>query len=869
MYQDFYKLNADPFRLMPDPRFVFLHRSYRKAKAYMRHTLEQGDGFLVITGRSGTGKTMLVEDFLAGLRPEKTVIATLVCVKLEAADLLRMVAYAFGLDAKGLDKATLLRDIEQFLVRQPHALLIIDEAQNLPAELLEELRMLTNLHVRARPLLQIFLLGQEDLQERLHAPEMEQLHQRLMASCDLEPLSLQETRDYVLHRLKRAGWRGDPAISSSAFILIHRFSHGLPRYISKLCARLFLHGAVEHRHQFDTDDLVAVILEIQDELLLPLMSENKIDAGLPLSEIRKFIDSKSLPADWMANLTAEEQAFFEHNPAFTEAPPPSSPNPPEPAPATVTPVPQQPLPSAAAAAPEPSAKADKAMANAKIALARPYQNQNYGDRPRRSRRRRAIDRWKRVGYGLAIPLVLIATYLLGVHNTGEQVASIRTPPADFRIERPTVEPLTPSLETEEITTSALEAVGLLAPAQNSVAAGAAAPQTTAWIAANVVGLEPADEGTVTTQREQNGTEITRTEDTAETPTEISEAAAEVAEPVSEPLAVATEAPDTASLTAGKTPQQAVLDPRQETTDNDPVEQTDLLETAETSDAVSQTDSPVEVWQPAAPGRLPEPVPAGGTAMEEQVAFILTPSDTSADADPQQLSVEAPQLSEDNLLPMEPPPPTASETATLPDTGEMPQAADTIAPGSPLQAPATSGEPDDAATLAAVDTEKEEIENLLLLGEQALKSSRLRIPSEQSAWYYYGQVLELDPGNPAAERGLEQIVRRYAQLADRAMEKQQFEKARLFVNRGLGVIPADSALLALQQEIEKRHTELLAKQERERILELQAREARALAEAESRAAREQQETEGFFDKLDAFFAEGDAPSPEQVFQANDR
>jgi hypothetical protein len=200
---------------------------------------------------------------------------------------------------------------------------------------------------------------------------------------------------------------------------------------------------------------------------------------------------------------------------------------------------------------------------------------------------------------------------------------------------------------------------------------------------------------------------------------------------------------------------------------------------------------------------------------------------------------------------------------------MPQAADTMVPGSSLQAPATSGEPDDTASLAAEDSENKEIENLLLLGEQALKSSRLRIPSEQSAWYYYSKVLELDPGNPAAERGLEQIVGRYAQLADRAMKQQEFEKARLFVNRGLGVMPADGTLLGLQQEIEKRHAELLAMQERERILALQAREARALAEAESRAARDKQEAGGFLDKLDAFFAEGDAPSPEQVFQANDR
>jgi hypothetical protein len=217
-----------------------------------------------------------------------------------------------------LYKATLLRELEKFLENQSRTLLVIDEAQNLSPAALEEVRMLTNLHVRSHPLLQICLLGQEDLRQRLRKPEMEQLHQRLMAVCNLEPLSLQETREYVVHRLNCAGWRGDPAISAAAFVLLHRFSQGLPRYINKLCDRLFLHGAVEQRHLLEVDDLVTVIREIQDEMLLPLMPEKEADGHESLPNVQALVGSSSLPADWMEYLTTEEQAFIERCPDVTE-----------------------------------------------------------------------------------------------------------------------------------------------------------------------------------------------------------------------------------------------------------------------------------------------------------------------------------------------------------------------------------------------------------------------------------------------------------------------------------------------------------------------------------------------------------------------
>ena len=269
MYNSFYQLKTDPFRLSPDPRFCFRHQGYRKARSYMLFALHRGEGFVVVTGRPGTGKSTLIEDLLGGLKGKPIVQATLVSTQLQADDLLRMVAYNLGIKSVGGDKASVLSRLTEFFLesrqRGRQVLLIVDEAQDLPANALEELRLLTNLQTDSQPLLQIFLVGQEALGDMIRARGMEQLHQRIIAACHLGLLDGDETRDYIRHRLSRAGWWGDPCITDAAFLLIHRFSGGIPRRINLICSRLFLHGSVEEKHELRVEDVRSVVSELRDE----------------------------------------------------------------------------------------------------------------------------------------------------------------------------------------------------------------------------------------------------------------------------------------------------------------------------------------------------------------------------------------------------------------------------------------------------------------------------------------------------------------------------------------------------------------------------------------------------------------------------
>tara|TARA_R110000787_G_scaffold74017_8_gene164705 strand:+ start:6184 stop:8208 length:2025 start_codon:yes stop_codon:yes gene_type:complete len=271
MYQHYYKLNAEPFRLTPDHKFCFNHKSYAKAKAYMQYAFERAEGFVMVTGKPGTGKTTLVNDLVNTLPKSEVTLATLVSTQLEANDLLRTSAYSFGLDGNVTHKATILQDLAKLLIanyrKGKRALLIIDEAQDLAPSALEELRLLTNFQLNNQPLIQIFLIGQESLVELVRRPGLEQVHQRLIAACHLEALKEEDTRAYIKHRLKRVGWRGDPAISDAVFSLVFQFSHGVPRRINLICSRLLLHGSVEERHQLGAEDARIVLQELEQEQL--------------------------------------------------------------------------------------------------------------------------------------------------------------------------------------------------------------------------------------------------------------------------------------------------------------------------------------------------------------------------------------------------------------------------------------------------------------------------------------------------------------------------------------------------------------------------------------------------------------------------
>lgn len=271
MYQQFYNFSAEPFRLSPDHGFAYAHKGYSKAHAYMDYAFMRAEGFVMITGRPGTGKTTLIGALLDELANTSVSIANLVCTQLQADDLLKLVAYEFGVPVSVVNKGELVQHLTQQLKSWHRdgrrALLIVDEAQDLSISAMEELRLLTNIQVDSRPLLQIFLLGQPELKELILSPRMEQVHQRIIAASHLQPLESDETEAYIRHRLETVHWRGNPAISKTVYPLIYKFSEGVPRRINLICSRLLLHCAVEQKQQVAVADVREVVRELQEENL--------------------------------------------------------------------------------------------------------------------------------------------------------------------------------------------------------------------------------------------------------------------------------------------------------------------------------------------------------------------------------------------------------------------------------------------------------------------------------------------------------------------------------------------------------------------------------------------------------------------------
>jgi general secretion pathway protein A len=269
MYEAFYKLSAKPFQLSPDPKFFFDSKGHKRAMSYLRYGLTQGEGFIVITGGVGTGKTTLVRTLFADLATENIIAAQLVNTHLEADDTLRMVAASFGLAHEGASKAAILKNLETFLMARARegkrVLLVVDEAQNLPPESLEELRMLSNFQAGGRSLLQSFLLGQSEFKETIQSEGLEQLRQRIIAAFHLEPLSPEETLEYIEHRMKLVGWQEDPKITPEAHQAIFEITAGVPRRINNFCDRLLLYGYLEELHQLDAAHVQEVAKELQQE----------------------------------------------------------------------------------------------------------------------------------------------------------------------------------------------------------------------------------------------------------------------------------------------------------------------------------------------------------------------------------------------------------------------------------------------------------------------------------------------------------------------------------------------------------------------------------------------------------------------------
>ena len=273
VYESHFGLTGPPFRLNPDPSFYYSSRGHSHALAYLKYGLHQGEGFIVVTGEIGAGKTTVVRTLLDDLDTAAVTAAQIVSTQLESDELLRAILTAFGIPAARDSKAHIIATLEAFLTtvaaQGKRALLIVDEAQNLQRGAIEELRMLSNFQLGNHALLQSFLVGQPELRLLLKSRAMEQLRQRVIASCHIEPLDLADTRKYIEHRLQHVEWRGVPRFGPMAFERIFHCTGGVPRRINRLCDRL----------------LLAAYLANGTEISEDLVSETATELRLEISEV--------------------------------------------------------------------------------------------------------------------------------------------------------------------------------------------------------------------------------------------------------------------------------------------------------------------------------------------------------------------------------------------------------------------------------------------------------------------------------------------------------------------------------------------------------------------------------------------------------
>lgn len=267
MYERFFGLRESPFKVNPDPRYLFLTGQTQEALAGLTYGIQNRKGFILLTGEVGTGKTTLLNRLLDWLRGQRVATAFVFNSKFTESQLLEYVMADFGIPCESREKSQMLMRLNQWLLDRYRAggstVLIVDEAQNLSSDVLEEIRLLTNLETSTEKLLQIILSGQPELEEKLKSLHLRQLRQRITLRCRTAPLSLEETYGYVAERLRIAGSNGEPVFSKEAIETVHSYAHGIPRVVNLLCEHSLINAYVDHVRPVPAHTVEEVAREFQ------------------------------------------------------------------------------------------------------------------------------------------------------------------------------------------------------------------------------------------------------------------------------------------------------------------------------------------------------------------------------------------------------------------------------------------------------------------------------------------------------------------------------------------------------------------------------------------------------------------------------
>jgi type II secretory pathway predicted ATPase ExeA len=867
MFEAFYKLSTNPFRLTPDPKFCFRHPSYNQAYAYLQYALRLGEGFIMVTGRPGIGKTTLAEVFLTEIEHSEVLAARIASANVEAADLLRVVAYSYGIDVEGLDKATVLLRLEQFFIQETRSgkrvLLIIDEAQGLPHIALEELRLLADLQMDSRPLLQLFLVGQEKLRGLMREPDMEQFQQRVIGACHLEPLDLMETRSYMEHRLRTAGWKGDPELTGAAVLALYQYSKGVPRHVNKICTRLLLHGMLEETHELHKEDVLSVEQELRAEQLAPMERDETVPtdpakaAGVPELEGGSLsIADLALRVD---QREAEQQEAGDH-----------------PVTAAVSEVANQLDATPGAQEPELAAVSSE-RSTARILPQEtgwgPASTDSPGLRNQHSRQRLSgvgefpgqLRRRPRQARATVSPREAAPQVKPRTARRENAVKGVKTLLAKSGTWRSVMS--APSITFSQYAGETVRMVGRLK-WKGKLAVLVGALLVVNLITAVLMTRFMEDSGDH--QSLLVGYPEPMQKDVSKDQLEVLTAPTEghknsgMGSRETDPRLAAGKDSTASTQTASSARQQAddgqddwfasiadswdhervIASPR-----GRPLEQP-VSESVVTDTSVQETELTV-----AEPDRATvESVVASGSGTKQSDIQLKVRQQIDEDhSSPMLASVEPPSKSGTVQLPDGSSPADAAHTArptSLNEGTTMAAATEALATLDPVVTSSVSDEADrpvsaEKKPVPPPVSRQEKITELLALGHQSLKRDRLLIPTHDSAYKYYQQTLILDPGNDAALFGIERIVARYTVLARKALERQDKNKSSRYIDRGLSINPTDKRLLTLRDSL---NTPVA-------VVEPQVQPPVVQTEQQTPAAEPKPQPGNFLSRMKAFFTRG--------------